>query len=39
MFSVAKEKPISNMLQKLDQEMNEMIEIGGYGTIPKAIQK
>ena len=32
--SVAKEKPISNT-QKLDQEMNEMIEIGGYGTIPK----
>ena len=32
--SVVKEKPISNT-QKLNQEMNEMIEIGGYGTIPK----
>lgn len=32
--SVAKTRPISNT-QKLDQEMNEMIEIGGYGKIPK----
>jgi hypothetical protein len=32
--SVAKTRPISNT-QKLDQKMNEMIEIGGYGEIPK----
>tara|TARA_R100001082_G_scaffold94347_1_gene61267 strand:- start:5080 stop:6567 length:1488 start_codon:yes stop_codon:yes gene_type:complete len=32
--SVAKTRPISNT-QKLNQEMNEMIEIGGYGEIPK----
>ena len=31
--SIAK-KPLSST-QKLDKEMSEMIEIGGYGTIPK----